>query len=327
MALCLLALGSNLGDRRAILGNACEALRDLPRTHLLRRSRWHRTAPIGGPGGQGQFLNGAVVVQTLLQPEELAAQLHSIESLLGRERMVRWDARVIDIDLLLVDDRQIDLPSLTVPHPRMSFRRFVLEPAAEIAGSWLHPGAGWTLGQLLAQLRNGPRSVEISAEQRPVAAWLAAELGQLLDCPSALSPPSPESSQSTSDPGEQRAVELSVGPVRPEKPVIRTAQTPPDEGGDLQPSIQPDSLYPALVIVVEPNSCESLLASIGVPQEFEKKKIQKNFPDNFPKIKSLETPGPRAILRGEDPETIVQEAVAAIYSAWPDLCVPTRILK
>ena len=121
MARCLLALGSNLGDRWSMLASVCGALATLPASQLLARSRWHRTAPIGGPGQQGEFLNGAVVLQTEMRPTQLIASLHAVESRLGRQRAIRWDARLVDIDLLLYDDQQIDLPRLTVlPRPNLN---------------------------------------------------------------------------------------------------------------------------------------------------------------------------------------------------------------
>ena len=182
MARCLLALGSNLGDRQAILAGSCAEVAALPGCELLARSRWHTTLPIGGAGGQQAFLNGALLVETTLQPAELAKALQKIESRLGRQRMVRWDARTIDIDLLLYSAATINTCDLVVPHPRMAFRRFVLEPAAEIAGQMLHPSSGWTLAGLLAHLRNSPRYVVVTAVEQPIADWLVMYLCQTLGC-------------------------------------------------------------------------------------------------------------------------------------------------
>ena len=156
MPRALVALGANLGDRAATLAEAVNLLAARPEITNLRASRWYETAPVGGPGGQGAFLNGAVAFDTSLAPETLLDVLQSIETRLGRERGQRWAARTIDLDLLLYGDLAIHTPRLTVPHPRMAFRRFVLEPAAEVAAESWHPGLGRSVGQLLANLETVP---------------------------------------------------------------------------------------------------------------------------------------------------------------------------
>lgn len=149
---CLIALGSNLGDRAAILTRAVDRLSATPGITVLRVSRIYETAPSGGPPGQGPFLNAAAMLQTSLEPLALLAVLHNIEAELGRVRDVHWGARTLDLDLLLDGGRVINSPALTVPHPRMQTRRFVLEPAAEIAADMLHPVLRRTIGELLAEL-------------------------------------------------------------------------------------------------------------------------------------------------------------------------------
>lgn len=147
----LIGLGANLGDRQQTLAQAVQRLRESAGI-LLDESWWHETSPVGGPSGQPPFLNGAVTIATLLPPEPLLSVLQSIEHELGRQRAERWSARAIDLDLLLYDDLVVDSEHLTLPHPRMAFRRFVLEPAAEIAADMLHPTTGWTVGQLFTHL-------------------------------------------------------------------------------------------------------------------------------------------------------------------------------
>jgi 2-amino-4-hydroxy-6-hydroxymethyldihydropteridine diphosphokinase len=154
MPRALLALGSNVGDRGAQLDAAVIELGTLPGTTLLAKSTWHATRPVGGPPGQGDFLNGAALIETSIEPAELGRMLQIIEQRLGRQRTERWAARSLDIDLLLYGDRVIDQPDLQVPHPRMSFRPFVLAPAAEIAADMLHPKIGVSVGELWDHLQH-----------------------------------------------------------------------------------------------------------------------------------------------------------------------------
>ena len=153
MATALIALGSNLGDRQRNLDDAVAQLGNTPNVVVLATSRWRETKPVGGPTDQGEFLNGAALLGTSLTPQQLHAILQQIETAAGRTREGRWAPRTLDLDLLLYDDLVIDTPELTVPHPRMSFRRFVLEPAAEIAPDMRHSTIGWTIGQLRHHFR------------------------------------------------------------------------------------------------------------------------------------------------------------------------------
>ena len=107
MAHALVALGSNLGERAGQLNAALAELARLPSSRLIRRSGWFETPPIGGPTGQGAFLNGAALLWTTLAPRSLLASLQEIEQRLGRVRGERWGARLIDLDLLLLDQMVI----------------------------------------------------------------------------------------------------------------------------------------------------------------------------------------------------------------------------
>ncbi|WP_428307136.1 2-amino-4-hydroxy-6-hydroxymethyldihydropteridine diphosphokinase [Lacipirellula sp.] len=172
MAHALVALGANLGDRARQLGGAIDELARLPESQLIRRSGWFETPPIGGPTGQGAFLNGAALLETALTPTALLAALQRIEDALGRVRTERWGARVIDLDLLLCDQRTIDVGELVVPHPRMAFRRFVLAPAAAVAPEMIHPTSGWTVAALLNQLQHGANVAAVIADdERQAEAW------------------------------------------------------------------------------------------------------------------------------------------------------------
>lgn len=149
-------LGSNLGDRRAHIDAAFLGLGALPSTRVLARSTLIETEPVG-PAGQGLYLNGAALIETALDPRALLAAMLEIERSRGRERCAsqRWGPRTLDMDLLIFGDRVIDEPGLTVPHPRLHERRFVLEPLAEIAPGLLVPGVGASVRTLLDRLGPG----------------------------------------------------------------------------------------------------------------------------------------------------------------------------
>jgi 2-amino-4-hydroxy-6-hydroxymethyldihydropteridine diphosphokinase len=148
-----IALGSNLGDRAAYLHAGLAGLRGLPHTVLDAASQLIETAPVGGVD-QGPYLNAAALLRTSLPPRELLEALHAIERAHGRDRSreQRWGPRTLDLDLLTYGDVIIDEPGLTIPHPRLHEREFVLEPLAAIAPALEVPGRG-TVAQLLATLR------------------------------------------------------------------------------------------------------------------------------------------------------------------------------
>ena len=188
MSSALIGLGSNLGDRRATLDRAMEALNATPQVEVVRVSRWIATQPIGQPSGADEFLNGAALLTTTLSPEMLLARLQEIENQLGRRRGGRWEPRTIDLDLLLYDDLIREGPPLELPHPRMSYRRFVLAPAAEIAGARIHPTIGWSIERLLAHLDSAFPYVAIRGPEHATNLQLATAVSvktgwKLLDSP------------------------------------------------------------------------------------------------------------------------------------------------
>ena len=126
-----IALGANLGDARATVRDALLALDRLPQTRLLRASGLYRTAPWEASGPD--FINAVAAVETGLDAHELLRVLQALELQAGRERPYRNAPRTLDLDLLLYGDAVIDAPELTVPHPRLRERAFVLVPLAEIA--------------------------------------------------------------------------------------------------------------------------------------------------------------------------------------------------
>jgi 2-amino-4-hydroxy-6-hydroxymethyldihydropteridine diphosphokinase len=145
-----IGLGSNLGDREAHLAFAVDRLRDF--LTALRVSRWRETEPVDVEP-QPQFLNGAVTGETRLTPLDLLQRLMEIERERGRVRLRGGAARTLDLDLILYEHEIIDRPGLRVPHPRFRERMFVLEPLAEIAGTWIDPETGRTIDDLLSAKR------------------------------------------------------------------------------------------------------------------------------------------------------------------------------
>lgn len=143
------AIGSNLGSRRACLESAIACLDATPGVEVLRVSALHETAPVGGPS-QGAFLNGALLLETDLDPETLLSRLHEIEREHGRERpdQVRNGPRTLDLDLLLVGGVTVSSAILELPHPRMHERLFVLAPLVEIAPELRHPVRDRTISEL-----------------------------------------------------------------------------------------------------------------------------------------------------------------------------------
>ena len=148
MSRAYLGLGSNLGDRLANLQRAVDLLGERgPR--VLRSSRVYETDPVGGPE-QPDYLNAVVDAETELEPRGLLDACLAVEAALGRVRAERWGPRVIDVDLLTYDDREVGEPGLEIPHPRMHERAFVLVPLLELDADPPLPG-----GRKIASLRLG----------------------------------------------------------------------------------------------------------------------------------------------------------------------------
>jgi 2-amino-4-hydroxy-6-hydroxymethyldihydropteridine diphosphokinase len=148
-----LGLGTNLGDRRANLDAAIERLRAAPDIAVTALSPVYETAPVGVTD-QPNFYNMAVEIETALPPDKLLAAVLGIEREMGRVRTVRWGPRLIDIDILLYGEATIDAEGLTVPHPRMAERAFVLAPLADIAPALMIPGSERTVQELVNSLGN-----------------------------------------------------------------------------------------------------------------------------------------------------------------------------
>ncbi len=148
-----LGLGSNLSDRLANLQAAADLLAAQPGLRVARSSRVYETDPIGGPP-QPDYLNAVLEVETDLSSSELLAACLRVEASLGRVRAERWGPRVIDIDVLTYDEIRVDEPELTIPHPRMQERAFVLIPLFELDPDPALPG-----GARLSNIRLAPGAV------------------------------------------------------------------------------------------------------------------------------------------------------------------------
>ncbi|MBW2272868.1 MAG: 2-amino-4-hydroxy-6-hydroxymethyldihydropteridine diphosphokinase [Deltaproteobacteria bacterium] len=166
-----LALGSNLGEREALLVFAVEALAATPGIEVVAVSRIYETDPVG-PGPQGAYLNAVMCVESGLEPRALLDRMLAVEREAGRERpsgALRWGPRTLDLDLLLYGDRCFDEPGLCVPHPRLHERAFVLEPLCELASETLHPRLGEPISAWAARQRDPSAVRPLSAS----ASWKA----------------------------------------------------------------------------------------------------------------------------------------------------------
>ena len=155
-----IGLGSNLGNRLEGCRNAVEALAALPTCSVLQTSSFYETTPVGLVE-QPAFINGVVLLETGKDAHWLLRQMLAIEDTFGRIRTLKWGPRSIDLDLLFFDDLIIDMPDLSVPHPLLHERRFVLEPLNEIAPDLRHPCLEKTVAELLDDLEDGHQRVEV----------------------------------------------------------------------------------------------------------------------------------------------------------------------
>jgi 2-amino-4-hydroxy-6-hydroxymethyldihydropteridine diphosphokinase len=154
MVVAYVGLGSNLGDRRALLEEALRLLDADPAVSVTAVSALRETDPVGVTD-QPRFLNGVAALETTLGPRDLLERLLAVERELGRDRSVgRWGPRTVDLDLLLHGDAVVDEPGLTLPHPRLAERRFVLEPLHEVAPDLVLP-EGRSVAGLLGALEPG----------------------------------------------------------------------------------------------------------------------------------------------------------------------------
>ena len=149
--LVYISVGSNMGDRLENCRQGIDALAEPGTTAVAGRSRYYRTEPVDYTD-QDWFVNAVAAVRTVLEPEALLKRMQAIQDRAGRQKSaVRFGPRILDLDILLYDDRIMDSPALTIPHPRMHKRRFVLRPICDIDPDIVHP----VIGQTVIALLNG----------------------------------------------------------------------------------------------------------------------------------------------------------------------------
>jgi len=163
-------LGGNLGHPERAFREALNRLEAETGIVVSAVSGLWRSAP-WGIADQPEFLNAAALLETCREPGDLLAFLQDLERGAGREPGVRWGPRPLDLDLLFHGDAVVDRADLTLPHPRLPERSFVLEPLAEIAPGWIHPVAGKTAAEMLAELHASGRATAC----RPAGPWAAVE--------------------------------------------------------------------------------------------------------------------------------------------------------
>lgn len=167
MSRTLISLGANLGNVRETMSYAKRMLIELFPNGNLRFSHLYRTPAVGGPQNQGDFLNAVVAIESDSTVWQIWETIKKIESDLGRRRFQRWEARRIDIDVLLHDDLRIWTPHFKIPHPRMCMRSFILKPAEEVASEWIDPVSTMRIRELLQHLHK-PNSFALLSSDGPL---------------------------------------------------------------------------------------------------------------------------------------------------------------
>jgi len=288
MPACLLGLGSNLGEREATLTAAIDEIDALPNARVSRRSGWYRSRPLGGPPGQAEFLNAAAVVETSIQPLAFLEHLQRIESRHGRERADRWAARTLDIDLLMYGDEVMETAALVLPHLRMSFRRFVLEPAVEVAAKMVHPVIGWPIERLLLHLDAAQDQAALLSPSDELRRELSAKLVERFGAQ-----PIDRPSFKTADPHWPPAYcdWLAFGPS-PDK----AAAAPPRRSRLAYAA----AAFPKLTILLDASG-------------------PRHVKSEWSTIVRQPGRGPTLRLQLSDPAAVESEVFAAIESVWPDL--------
>ena len=167
MARCLISFGANIGHSADTISQAVDQLRSRLSNGLkqFEMSRLFRTPAVGGPAGQPPFINAVAALEVeRLSAWDMWRAVRDVEQALGRVRIERWEARRIDLDVLLFEDEIIWTQSFKLPHPRMVMRRFILEPALDVAAQWREPVSAMTIDELARRLRSGASSIALVAD-------------------------------------------------------------------------------------------------------------------------------------------------------------------
>lgn len=192
MGNALVAFGANLGAIEEMYSEVISRLHGTHGIGVMGAGRLFDTTPIGGAPDQPRFKNGAILVDVSIPPLEILAALQEIESSLGRVREAHWGPRTIDLDLLLYEELRDDgtwkslcvsSESLNLPHPRMHYRRFVLEPANQVAADLIHPIFGFSVADLLAHLDRGPRVIAVAGDDDEQVRNFAGEIANRAGAP------------------------------------------------------------------------------------------------------------------------------------------------
>lgn len=190
-AQCLISFGSNLGRRDASIADAAHIIATSSLLKNFSASRLFETPPVGGPTGQEPFLNAVAACETEASAAQILALLQQTERQLGRIRQRRWDARAIDLDVILYGDLIGDSGDLIVPHPRYTARQFVLRPACDVAPHYRDPRFGWTIQRISEHLRQGLPSLALCGGTEQMRQTLLARLALRTDVLTLSEPPLP----------------------------------------------------------------------------------------------------------------------------------------